>query len=57
MVMLNIIFTNPFIFSPYIVIDDHGYDGDHINGIKGLTEKGIGVKHSYFFNGPYGHIG
>ena len=55
--MLNIIFTNPFIFSPYIVIDDHGYDGDHINGIKGLTEKGIGVKHSYFFNGPYGHIG
>ena len=28
----------------YIVIDDHSYDGNHINGIIDLTEKGIGVR-------------
>ena len=35
------------VFNPYIVIDDHGYDGNHINGIIDLTDKGIGVRH-YF---------
>ena len=28
------------------MIDDHGYNGNHINGITGLTEKGIDVKQS-----------
>ena len=32
------------VFNPYIVIDDHGYDGNHINGIIDLTENGIGVR-------------
>ena len=31
------------IFNPYIGIDDHSYDGNHINGIKDLTDKWIGV--------------
>ena len=31
------------VFNPYFVIDDHGYDGNHINGIIDLTDKGIGV--------------
>ena len=25
------------------MIDDHGYDGNHINGIIDLTDKGISV--------------
>ena len=25
------------------MIDDHGYDGNHLNGIIDLTDKGIGV--------------
>ena len=29
--------------STNIVIDDHGYDGNHTNGIIDLTDKGIGV--------------
>ena len=29
------------------LIDDHGYDGNHINGIIDLTDKGIGVKQSF----------
>ena len=32
------------IFNPYIVIDDHGYDGNHTNGIIELIVKGIGVR-------------
>ena len=31
------------IFNPYILIDDHGYDGNHKNGIIDLTEKWVGV--------------
>ena len=42
-----------FIFNPYIVIDDQGYDGNHINGIIDLTDEGIGV----CYNGPYGLSG
>ena len=34
-------------FNPYIVIDDHGFDGNHINGIIDLTDKGIGVRQSF----------
>ena len=34
-------------FNPYIVIDDQGYDGNHINGIKDPTDKGIGVRQSF----------
>ena len=30
-------------FNLYIVIDDHGYDVNHFNGIIDLTDKGIGV--------------
>ena len=29
------------------MIDDHGYDSNHINGIIDLTDKGIGVKQSF----------
>ena len=35
----------------YIMIDDHGYDGNHINRIIDLTDKEIGVRQSYL-NGP-----
>ena len=35
------------VFNTYIVIDNHGYDGNHINGIIDLTDKGIGVKQSF----------
>ena len=35
------------VFNPYIVIDDHGFDGNHINGIIDLTDKGIGVRQSF----------
>ena len=28
----------------YIIIDDHSYDGNHLNGIIDLTDKGIGVR-------------
>ena len=28
--------------NPYIVIDDHSYDGYHINGIIDLTDRKIG---------------
>ena len=27
------------VFNPYIVIDNHAYDGNHINGIIDQTEK------------------
>ena len=33
-----------YVFNPNIVIDDHDYDGNHINGIIDLTDKGIGVR-------------
>ena len=29
------------VFNSYIMIDDHGYDGYHINGIIDLTERGM----------------
>ena len=29
------------------MIDDHGYDGNHINGIINLTDKEIGVRQSF----------
>ena len=32
------------IFIPYIMIEDPGYDGNHINGIIGLTDQGMGVR-------------
>ena len=32
-----------FDFNPHIVIDNHSFDGNHINGIIYLTNKGIGV--------------
>ena len=35
------------VFNPYILIDDHGYDGNHIIGIIDLTDKGTGVKQSF----------
>ena len=35
------------VFNPYILIDNPGYDGNHINGIIDLTEKWIGVKQSF----------
>ena len=31
------------VFNEYIMIDDHSYDGNHINGIVELIDKGIGV--------------
>ena len=35
------------VFNPNIVIDDHGYDGNHINGIIDLTDKWIGDRQSF----------
>ena len=35
------------IFNQYIVIDDHDYDGNYINGIIDLTENWIGVRQSF----------
>ena len=38
--------TDPLIKTPYLIyimIDDHGSDGHHINGIIDVTDKGIGV--------------
>ena len=35
------------IFNPYIVIDDRGFDGKHINGIIDLNNKYIGVRQSF----------
>ena len=35
------------VFNPVIVIDNHGYDGNHINGIIDLTDEGIGVRRSF----------
>ena len=32
------------ISEPY---NDHGYDGNHINGIIDLIDKGIGVRQSF----------
>ena len=29
------------------MIDDHGYNGDHINGIIDLTEMGLGVRQAW----------
>ena len=29
------------------MIYDHDYDGNHLNGIIDLTEKGIGVRQSF----------
>ena len=31
----------------YMMIDNHGYDGNHINGIIDLNFKGIGVRQSF----------
>ena len=31
------------------MINDHGYDGNHINGIIDLTDKGIGVTQSFIY--------
>ena len=31
------------------MIDDHRYDGNHINGIIDLTDKGIGVRQSFLY--------
>ena len=33
--------------NPYNMIDDHGCEGNHINGIIDLTDKGIGVRQSF----------
>ena len=33
--------------NPYIVMNDHSYDGNHINGIIDLTYKEIGVGQSF----------
>ena len=35
------------VFNSYIVIDDHCYDGNHINGIIDLADKVIGVRQSF----------
>ena len=35
------------IFNPNIVIDDHGYYGNHKNGIIDKTDKWIGVRQSF----------
>ena len=35
------------VFNPYIGIDDHGYDGNHKNGIIDLTDKEIGERQSF----------
>ena len=35
------------------MIDDHGYEGNHINGFIDLTDKGIYVRQSFLY-GPYG---
>ena len=32
------------IFNPFIMIDNHGYDGNHINDIIDLTDKWIGAR-------------
>ena len=32
------------VLNPYIVIDDHSYDGNHVNGIIDLSGKEIGVR-------------
>ena len=32
------------LYNQYIVIDDHGYDGNNINGIIDLTDRGICVR-------------
>ena len=46
--------TSPYwelygVFNPYIMIDDHRYDGNHINGILDLADKGIGVRQSFIY--------
>ena len=35
--------TSSVVFNPYIVINEHGYDGNCIYGIIDLTDKGKGV--------------
>ena len=35
------------VFNPYIKIDDHSYDGNHINDIIDQTDKGIVVTQSF----------
>ena len=35
------------VFNPYIVIDDHGYEGNHLKSIIDLTDKGICVRQSF----------
>ena len=32
------------VFNPYIMVDDHSYESNHIKGIIDLTDKGIGVR-------------
>ena len=44
--------TKNGVFNPYIVIDDHDYNSDHINDIIDLTEMGIGVR-QLFLTRPY----
>ena len=36
-----------WLFNPKIVIDDHSYDGNHLNGIIDITDKGIGNNKSF----------
>ena len=41
------------VFNPYIVIDDHSCDGNHLHGIIDLTDK-WNVLDSHSYNGPFG---
>ena len=35
------------VFMSYVMIDDYSYDGNQINDIIDLTDKGIGVRQSF----------
>ena len=37
---VDFVFKEDLVLIPYIVIDDHSYDGNHINDIIDLTYKG-----------------
>ena len=37
------------LFNPYILIEDHSYDGKHITGIIDLTDKWIGVRKFFLY--------
>ena len=46
-VIMVLQFKSPYwyyVFNPYILIDNHNYDGNHIIGIIDLTDKRIGVR-------------